>query len=146
MILANEYPRIKSNAGNPMTLMEESINSDKRKHPRSYIDLPVRYSSRSNLFSKYGRAINVSEGGLLVHLPEEIVIGQRLSLRLFLHFRSELDIISPSVQVVWTGIHMRKDFTWDHPTGVKFVDIPPKDMIKLKDFLMNVTQKASDKS
>jgi hypothetical protein len=41
---------------------------------------------------------------------------------------------------------MRKDFTWDHPTGVKFVDIPPKDMIKLKDFLMNVTQKASDSS
>ena len=80
MILAAEYRRIKSNAGNPMTLREESINSDKRKHPRFYIDLPVRYSSRSNLFSKYGRAINVSEGGVLVHLPEEIVIGQRLAL------------------------------------------------------------------
>ena len=129
-----------------MTLRKESVDSDKRKHPRFYIDLPVRYCSRSNLFSKYGRAINVSEGGLLVHLPEEIVIGQRLALKLFLHSYSELDIISPSAQVVWTGIHMRKDFTWDYPTGVRFVDIPPKDVIKLKDFLLSVTQKPSDTS
>ena len=35
-----------------------------------------------------------------------------------------------SVQVVWTGIHMKKDFTWDFPTGVRFVDISPNDIIR----------------
>ena len=124
--------------------MDEGLNSERRKYPRFNIDLPVKYNGGTRLFPKNGRAINASEGGLLVHLQEEIVVGHRLALKLFLHSHSESDIISPSVQVVWTGIHMRKDFTWDYPTGVRFVDIPPKDMIEYKNFLMNFTQKPLD--
>jgi c-di-GMP-binding flagellar brake protein YcgR len=126
-----------------MTLMEEGLNPERRKHPRFNIDLPVKYHSRSKLFSKYGRAVNASEGGLLVRFPEEMPIGQRLALKLFYHSRSELNIIAPSVEVIWTGIHLKKDFTWDYRTGVRFVDIPPKDMIKFKNFLMSFIQKPS---
>jgi hypothetical protein len=129
-----------------MACLEESVTSEKRKYPRFNIDLPVKYSRRSNLFSKYGRAVNASEGGLLVHLPEEMVIGQHLALKLFLYSHSELDIISPFVKVVWTGIHMRKDFTWDYPTGVRFVAIPPNDMMKFKNFLMSFMQETSGTS
>jgi hypothetical protein len=127
-----------------VAFMDEGLNSERRKYPRFNIDLPLKYNGGTRLFPKNGRAINASEGGLLVHLQEEIVVGHRLALKLFLQSHSELNIISPSVQVVWTGIHMRKDFTWDYPTGVRFVDIPPKDMIKYKNFLMDFTQKPSD--
>jgi hypothetical protein len=121
-----------------MALMDEGFNSERRKYPRFNVNLPVKYNSGTHFFPKDCRALNASEEGLLVHLPEEIVTGHRLALKLFLHSHSELNIISPSVQVVWTGIHMSKDFTWAYRTGVRFVDIPPKDMIKYKNFLMSL--------
>jgi len=126
-----------------MALMDDGLNSERRKYPRINIDLPVKYNGGTHSFTKNGLAVNASEGGLLVHLQEEIVVGHRLTLKLFLHSQSELNIISPSVQVVWTGIHMRKDFTWDFPTGVRFVEIPPNDMIKFKNFLTSLTQRPS---
>jgi hypothetical protein len=126
-----------------MISMEKDLDSERRKYPRFNIDLPVKYNSRHHLFSKYGRAINASEGGLLVRLPEEIVVGQRLPLKVFFTSDSELDIIAPSVQVVWTGIHLKRDFTWDYQTGVRFVDLPPKDMIKYKNFLKGFKQNPS---
>jgi hypothetical protein len=126
-----------------MISMEKDLDSERRKYPRFNIDLPVKYNSRYHLFSKYGRAINASEGGLLVHLPEEIAVGQRLPLKLFFHSDSEINIIAPSVQVVWTGVHLKRNFTWDYQTGVRFVDIPPKDMIKYKNFLKGFKQNPS---
>ena len=129
-----------------MELMNEGLNSERRKYPRINVDLPINYNGGNQLFTKNGRVVNASEGGLLVHLQDEIVVGHRLALKLFLHSHSELNIISPSVQVVWTAIHMKKDFTWDFPTGVRIVDIPPNDMIKLKNFLTSFMQKTPDTS
>ena len=129
-----------------MESIEKGLDSERRRYPRFNIDLPVKYDSRYHLFSKYGRAINASEGGLLVRLPEEIAVGQRLPLKLFFSSDAELDIIAPSVQVVWTGIHLKRDFTWDYQTGVRFVDIPPKDMIKYKNFLKCFKQNPLDAS
>ena len=123
-----------------MELMEKSLTSEKRKHPRFNVDLPVKYSM-TNFFSKYGRAVNASEGGLLIHLPEEVEIGQRLALKLFFPSRSEPNTIETSVQVVWMGIHLRKDWAWDYRTGVRFVDISSEDKTKLKIFFTSPTQK-----
>ncbi len=120
-----------------MELTEETLCTEKRRHPRVNVDLPVRYG-RTNLFLKYGRVVNASEGGLLVYLPEEMGIGQRLALKLFFHSRSEFNTLETSVQVVWKDIHLRKDWTWDYRTGVKFVDIPPEHMAKLKDLLVTI--------
>lgn len=127
--------------------MEKSPVSENRNYPRFNIDLPVKYS-RGNLFSKYGygygrygRTLNASEGGLLVHLPEETEIGQRLALQLLFPSRSELNTLETSAQVVWMNIHVRKDCSWDYRTGVKFVDISPEDMTKFKSFLMSFPQK-----
>jgi hypothetical protein len=102
--------------------------------------LPVKYS-RTNLFFKYGQAINASEGGLLVSFAEKVEIGQHLALKLFFPSRSELNIIEAIVQVVWMDIHMRKDWTWDYRTGVRFEDISPENMSIFKNFLMSPPQK-----
>ena len=104
-----------------------SVTSEKRKYPRFSVDLPIKYG-RTNLFLKYARAVNASQGGLLLQLPEEIGIGQRLALKLFFPFDSELNTIKASVQVVWMDIHMRKDWAWDYQTGVRFVDISPENL------------------
>jgi hypothetical protein len=123
-----------------MELMDESLTSEKRKYPRFNVNLPIKYS-RTNLFFKYGQAINASEGGLLVSFAEKMEIGQHLALKLFFPSRSELNIIETIVQVVWMGIHLRKDWTWDYRTGVRFEDISPENMSIFKNFLMSPPQK-----
>jgi len=119
---------------------DASLNSEKRKHPRFNVDLPIKYG-RTQLFLKYARAVNASQGGLLLRLPEEIEVGQRLALKLFFPSPSELNTIKASVQVVWMDLHMRKDWSWDYETGVRFVDICTEDMTVLRNFLINVGQK-----
>jgi hypothetical protein len=126
-----------------MELMEKSnasVNSEKRKYPRFDVDLPIKYG-RTQLFLKYARAVNASQGGLLLRLPEEVEIGQHLALKLFFLSHPELNTIKASVRVVWMDIHMRKDWSWDYQTGVRFVDICTEDMTVLRNFLINVGQK-----
>jgi c-di-GMP-binding flagellar brake protein YcgR len=126
--------------GWPMELVERNLSSEKRKYPRFDVDLPIKYS-RPSLLSKYARAVNASEGGLLLHLPEELGVGQQLILKLFFPPSPDLNIIETVVQVVWMDVRLRKDWAWDYQTGVRFVDISPEDMAILKNFLMNLEQK-----
>jgi c-di-GMP-binding flagellar brake protein YcgR len=125
-----------------MELFEESLTLEKRKYPRVDIDLPVKYSS-ANLIFKHGRVVNASQGGLLVLLPEEMGIGQRLGLKIFFPSRPEFNTLETSVQVVWKDVHLRKDWTWDYRTGVKFVDVSPNHIRELKNFLLNIGRKPS---
>jgi c-di-GMP-binding flagellar brake protein YcgR len=109
-----------------------TVNIEKRKYPRFNIDLPIEYA-RSDLFVKHGRAINASEGGLLLYLPEQMEIGQHLRLKVFFSSGSELNKIETLVEVVWMDIHLGKDWG-DYRTGVRFVDISPEDFNNLKNF------------
>jgi c-di-GMP-binding flagellar brake protein YcgR len=109
-----------------------TVNIEKRKHPRFNIDLPIEYA-RTDLFVKHGRAINASEGGLLLYLPEQMEIGQHLRLKVFFSSGSELNKIETLVEVVWMDIHLGKDWG-DYRTGVRFVDISPEDFNNLKNF------------
>jgi hypothetical protein len=123
-----------------MELMEKVLDSEKRKYPRFNVDLPIKYS-RSSFFFKYARAVNASEGGLLLHLPEELGIGQQLALKLFFPSCADSNIIETIVQVVWMDVRLRKDWAWDYQTGVRFVDISPENMAILKTFLADLEQK-----
>src|SRR5512136_1967524 len=121
----------------PMDSMQETNTPEKRKHPRIIVDLPVKYS-RTKLFFKYARVVNASQGGLLVYLPEEMGVGQRLALKLFYPSRSDFDTFETFVQVVWKDVHLKKDWTWDYRTGVRFIDSSQEHMTKLRSFLVNV--------
>ena len=127
-----------------MESKKKKLTSERRKHPRVNIDLPIKYS-RVNLFFRYGRAVNVSEGGLLVYLPEEMGIGQRLALKLFFPspFHSEFNTLETPAQVVWMDVHLRKDRAWDYQTGVRFVDLSQENLNKLKNFLGNTAKRPS---
>jgi len=113
-----------------------TVNFEKRKHPRFSVDLPVEYS-RANLFADHGRAMNASEGGLLLYLPEQMGIGNHLRLKLFFTMGSELNAIETLVEVVWVDVHLEKDWG-DYRTGVRFVEISTEEMGKLKSFLRSL--------
>ena len=114
-----------------------TVNFEKRKHPRFSVDLPVEYS-RTDLFVEQGRAINASEGGLLLYLPEQMGMGNHLSLKLFFTLGSELNAIETVVEVVWVDMHLETD-RGDYRTGVRFVEISTEDVGKLKNFLSSLS-------
>lgn len=117
---------------------EKGIANEKRKYPRYRVDLPIKYS-KTNFIFKYGRATNASEGGIMAYLPEEIETGQDIALKLFFPSFYELNPLEIVGQVVWTDIHLRRDWGWDYQTGVKFINISPEDKSKFKKFLMSLS-------
>jgi hypothetical protein len=113
-----------------------TVNFEKRNHPSFNVDLPIEYS-RTDLFIKHGRAVDASESGLLLYLPEKMEIGQHLSLKLFFTAGFELDTIETFVEVSWRDIHLGgggRNFR----TGVRFVNISPENLNKLKNFLRSL--------
>ncbi len=114
-----------------------AVNFERRKYPRFNVDFPVEYS-QTGLFVKHGRAVNASEGGLLLYLQEKMEIGEHLVSKLFFPFGPEMNTIETLVQVVWTDVHLGKGLG-DYRTGVKFVDISPVDLDTLKNFLRGLS-------
>jgi len=108
-------------------------NLEKRKHPRSSIDLPIEYTRR-DLVVRQDRATNASEGGLLAHFSEPMEVGQYLRIKLFFPSRSVFNVIQMVTQVVWMDVLPRKD-RGGYRTGVKYVDIAKDDLRNLKKFL-----------
>ena len=115
------------------------VRFEKRKYPRFSLDLPMEYYAVEFPESQPGRAINASEGGLLVVLPERTDVGQHLRLKLFFASDTGFNTIEALVQVVWADIHLGADWG-DYATGVKFVDISSEEITKLKDFIRSLTR------
>ena len=115
------------------------VNFERRKHPRFNIDLPIEYSLLPSSVSHPGRALNASEGGLLVYLSEKVEISQLLQLKLFSPSGSELNGVELIAEVVWMDIHLGKDWG-DYRCGLRFVDISPEDLNKLKRFLRSLSE------
>ena len=122
--------------GNETKLRCGTVNFERKKHPRFNIDLPIEYS-QTGLFVKHGRAVNASEGGLLLYLQEKMEIGKHLLLKLFFPSGPEMNTIKTLVQVVWMDVHLGEGWG-DYRTGVKFVDISPVDLDMLKNFLRSL--------
>jgi hypothetical protein len=114
------------------------INFEKRRHPRFTVDLPLEYYRVDSPIPETGRAVNASEGGLLVYFPEEVKVGDRLRLRLFFNVGSELNTIEMVVQIAWVDLHLGREWG-DYRSGVRFVDISPEDLDRLKTFLKNLS-------
>ena len=114
-------------------MVRYGVDFERRKHPRSSVDLSIEYWKTGDLRGHPSQALNVSEGGLLIHLSEQLEIGQKLRLNLFIGSGPDLNPVEVLVQVIWKDIHLTEGGFY--PTGVKIVDISWKDMEELKNFL-----------
>ncbi len=115
------------------------VNLERRRHPRFSIDLPIEYQLMPSNIIHTGRALNASEGGLLVYLPQQIEIGQHLKIKLFFASGPHLNSIELMAEVVWMDIHFGKE-GGDYRCGVKFADISQDDFNKLKNFLISLSE------
>ena len=115
-----------------------TVNFEKRKHPRFSVDLPVEYYKIGSPVKQNGRAVNASQGGLLLYFSEPLQIGQYLRLKLFFSLDSELNAVKALGEVVWSDNHLSKDWEY-YPYGVKFIDISPEDRTKLRNFISRLS-------
>ncbi len=109
-----------------------TVSFERRKYPRFHADLPIEYYRIDSSIGHSGEALNISEGGLLVYFPELMGMGQYIRLKLSFPLGSELNTVEVLAQVV--GVDTYKGWR-DYRCGVNFIDVPPRDMTKLKNFL-----------
>jgi c-di-GMP-binding flagellar brake protein YcgR len=115
------------------------VNFERRKYPRFNVDLPIEYCFIDSSTEQSGRAMNVSEGGLLVYLPDQVEIGQHLRLQLFFPSGSSLNTIEMRAEVAWSDIHLGKDWG-DYRCGLRFIEITPDDLNKLRKFIGSLSE------
>jgi len=115
------------------------VNFERRKFPRFTIDLPIEYYPENSESAFSGRALNASEGGLLIYLPEKVEIGDLLKLKLFFTMGQDLNMIEATAQVAWIDIHLGEDWG-DYRSGLRFIDISSEDLQKLKSFLRSLLE------
>ncbi len=115
------------------------VNLERRRYPRFSVDLPIEYHLLQSSLNQTGRALNASEGGILVYLPQKIEIGQLLKIKLFFTLGSQLNSIEVLAEAVWMDIYLGKDWG-DYRYGVKFIDISPEDLEQFKKFLKSLSE------
>ncbi len=109
------------------------VNLERRKSPRFSVNLPIEYWRSETFAGASGQTVDYSEGGLMVYLSEPMNIGQSLRLKLSCPSSHDPNVIEALVQVVWRDIQVGSDR--DYRTGVKFLNILPDDLARLKKLL-----------
>ncbi len=109
---------------------------ERRKHPRFSLELPLDYSIES--VERYGGvAANASKGGLLVYLPEAILVGTLLTIEILFVKGSELNAIRASAKVVWSDL-APKEIWGEYRYGLEFKSFQEGDVQKLSKLLKEV--------
>jgi c-di-GMP-binding flagellar brake protein YcgR len=106
---------------------------ERRTYRRFPIRLPIEYYRAPSPISQTGQTLDASEGGLQILFPEQVEIGQNLKLKLFFSSESELNTIEMLVEVVWVNTQLGEGEK-HYRSGVRFINISPEDMTKLKTF------------
>lgn len=110
----------------------EKNKNEGRKYPRSLLTLPIEYYANNPEIPRLGHTYNLSSGGVMLNLPEQLRIGQLISLAIFFSFGPSLDTIKVNSQVVWVDENQRDG---NYRYGVKFVDLTTMDRSKLEKIL-----------
>jgi len=114
---------------------------ERRKDPRVTLELPMDYSIES--VDRYGGvAANASKGGLLVYLPEAIVVGTSLKIEILFAKGSELNSIRAIARVVWSDL-APKEIWGEYRYGLEFESFQEGDLQKLKRLLKEVGETRS---
>jgi c-di-GMP-binding flagellar brake protein YcgR len=114
-------------------------NLERRRNPRFPIRLPIEYYRANSPINQTGQALDASEDGIQILLPEQMEIGQKLNMKLFFSSGPELNSIEVLAEVVWTNTQLGEGERL-YRSGVRFINISPEGMIKLKNFLASLAE------
>ena len=116
-----------------------SANHDRRKYPRSLMDLPLEYRVINAPYAHGGIVVNGSEEGFLIYSVKDMPIGTKLNLVVLFPKGFQLTNFEVVAEVVRKDLHWEED--WEgFEYGLKFIQIFEEDREKLKQLLSGLFQ------
>ncbi|MGQ9647581.1 MAG: PilZ domain-containing protein [Thermodesulfobacteriota bacterium] len=112
---------------------------ERRRNPRFPVRLPMEYYRADSPSNQTGQTVDASEGGLQILLPEQIEIGQKLNMKLYLSSGSQLNSIEMLAEVVWINTQLGEGERL-YRAGVRFINITRERMAELKNFLASLPE------
>ena len=113
---------------------ESNGNAERREFHRTTLELPVEYQSQAISHLKGGLAINLSEGGGLIHLVNDLPVGTKLNVGILFPKGFELSRFETTAQIVWKEDYWGEDWV-GYEYGLKFIETDESDLSKLKEIL-----------
>jgi hypothetical protein len=107
---------------------------ERRKFPRSVIDMPLEYRVINAPFAHGGIVVNGSEQGFLIYSIKDMPIGTKLNIVVLFPKEYELSNFEVIAEVVRKDLHWEED--WEgFEYGLKFIQILEEDRQKLMQLL-----------
>lgn len=110
---------------------------ERRKNPRVSVELPLDYAPVGHKESHGGLIANISEGGLLVYLPEALPMGTLLKIEILFVKGTELNSIKGVAKIAWSDLAM-KTISDENRYGLEFQSFIEGDLNKLKNLLKEI--------
>jgi len=114
----------------------ENLNEfkERRKHPRSLVDLPVEYRIKDLPHAHGGLVVNASEEGLLIHSVRDMPLGLKLNIAVLFLRGYELADFEVTAEIIWKDFHLYNQ-SEGYQYGLKIIQISQEDHWKLKQLL-----------
>jgi hypothetical protein len=122
--------------------MEDSMENssefkERRKFPRSLVDLPFEYRMKHLPDAYGGLLVNASEGGLLIHSVKDMPVGLELRLAILFPDGYVLSTFEVLAEIIWKDLHSYNNCE-GFQYGLKIIQIPEGDRWKLQELLNNL--------
>lgn len=114
------------------------VNFERRRYPRFSIDLPIEYYRLPSSEKKQARVSNISEGGIMIYVPEKLEIGQQLRVKIFFLAEPNLTAMEVIGEVVWIDLSLEEGN--EYRSGLKFIEVSADDLGRLKNFLHHLAK------
>lgn len=110
---------------------------EKRRYPRYTAEFPMDYTRIDDKGTYGGMVANVSEGGLLVYLPQRMEIGSVLKIEILYVQGLEFNTIKAVAKIVWSDLAAKESYG-EYRYGLQFLHIEEKEFDRLVDLLKEI--------
>jgi c-di-GMP-binding flagellar brake protein YcgR len=110
---------------------------EKRRYPRYSVEFPLDFTRVEDKETYGGMVANVSEGGLLVYLPQRMEIGTVLKIEILYVQGLEFSTIKAVAKVVWADLAAKESWG-EYRYGLQFVQIEEGEMTRLMNLLKEI--------
>lgn len=110
---------------------------EKRRHPRYSVEFPLDYARVEDKETYGGMVANVSEGGLLVYLPQRMEIGTVLKIEILYVQGLEFSTIKAIAKIVWSDLAAKESWG-EYRYGLQFLQIEENDFSRLINLLKEI--------
>jgi c-di-GMP-binding flagellar brake protein YcgR len=120
----------------PIINQTPSAKSEKRRHFRLALHLPMEYSFPESSRLRLAYMVDICEGGLLMHTRQKLEIGQNLRVEFYYDSATELECVQVLGEVVRADRLGKsgKEFR----CAVRFLDLSSENLKSLRKFLKSL--------